>query len=157
MRRRVRIALLPVLALLGMPLQPARAGWTCPNGDACVRVGAEAFACLERLAGKPSCCAVPVHDTCDHGELPAAGSTADQAPQAKTPDHCRFRVEANPAGSPRHLDTPPGLDPGPMLPAFGGVRLAAPTGVRRLFFRTSSPGRAPPGRTAAGPRAPPSR
>lgn len=158
MRSRARIALLLVLTLLGMLLEPARAGWTCPNGTACVRIGTQEYACLERLAGKPDCCKSPVHRTCDHGDLPSTNRSAPtDAPHAGAPGHCRFRVEPNPAGTPRHLDPPPAVDPGPLLPSFTGVRLAAPIGQRRLFRRTSAPGRAPPLRRAGPPRAPPSR
>lgn len=85
---RLITTLLLFAALLFQSAAPVRAGWTCPDGTACLPdSGAVRCAMVER--SEPDCCSRPRARSCRHGA--PAGDRSDSA-GISSPGQCRFQI-----------------------------------------------------------------
>lgn len=153
---RPRLALLLILAFLATFFAPIRAGWSCPDGTACVAGGGDSFVCVGgQCASEMSCCEVERTVRCKHGALPGSGRPSTQ-PGVEVPDHCRFSASVSPplvavtgyAGSLLDLTFV-------ALPAFIGVEIAIPAAAPTWRAEHTLGYRPPPVLSTGPSRAPP--
>src|SRR2546423_1682020 len=88
--RRLRIALLLILALLLAPFAPVQASWSCPNGTACVADGGQGYHCANERCGAHTCCMSGHVRHCHHGAVPEVKKPGSGGACVEDADQCRY-------------------------------------------------------------------
>lgn len=157
--RRLPVAIFLILALVLAPVAPLSAGWSCPDGTACVAED-QGYRCAKDgcdvQMDAAGCCAEAAGPRCHHGDFPGVAAPASAALSIGAADHCRFTVTTSSdvaafrvAAATYQLLAPDGLPPQaglqfPLPTVTRFLRVADTTGYRPPLLTSTGPSRAPP-------------